>query len=185
MRVSARQKTLRVPLIGLMGLILVCVAAQPATALAPQEPEEQEQQAGETTEQEREALELIQRILREEEGVLMGRDFAYDPSGRRDPFLSLLVTGPPLNMIRPPGLPGFLISEVELKGVAQFQGRWAALLIGPDQKSYFGEVGTEFFDGHIVNIDTERVVFEQQVPDLTGARRIRQVEKRLRNTGAS
>lgn len=136
------------------------------------------------TPEEREALQLVERLIQEQEGVLMGTGFDYDPAGRRDPFRSLLadvgaVSAP---SVRPFGLPGFLISEVEVKAIAEVQGRWHAMVIGPNQRAYFLEVGTELFDGHVMQIGTGEVIFEQVVPDLTGARRTRQVIKRLRTT---
>lgn len=137
------------------------------------------------TPQEREALDLVERLIREQEGVLMGTGFDYQSEGRRDPFRSLLQTitiGPPTGQQRPPGLPGFLISEVELKAIAAVQGRWHAMVRGPDQRAYFLEVGTELWDGHVMRIGPGEVLFEQVVPDITGANRTREVTKRLRTT---
>lgn len=133
--------------------------------------------------EEREALALVEQIIREQEGMLMGSDFSYDSGGRRDPFLSLVPTGSvQAPTVRPFGLPGFLISEIDLKAIAGAQGRWHAMVTGPDQRAYFIEVGTVLFDGHVVEIRPGEVVFEQEVPDPMGARRIREVTKRLRTT---
>jgi len=142
----------------------------------------------EVTVEEAEAVQLVEQILREMEGVLMGQNISYDPAGRRDPFRSLLVTATAQLTItgqRPHGLGGFLINEIELKAIAQAQGRFRVMLIGPDQRAYFGEVGSELFDGHIVEIRPGEVQFEQVIPDLMGARRTRQVVKTLRSTGGS
>lgn len=135
------------------------------------------------TPEERQALALVEQLIRDQEGVLMGTGFDYVEEGRRDPFRSLVVsvaTNVPTE--RPFGLPGFLIGEVELTAIAELQGRWHAMVTAPDQRSYFLEVGTELFDGHVVSIGAAEVIFEQIVPDLTGARRTRQVTKRLRTT---
>jgi hypothetical protein len=142
----------------------------------------------EITAEEAAAVQLVEQILREEEGVLMGQDLSYDPSGRRDPFRSLLATATSqlaAPATRPHGLAGFLINEIELKAIAQAQGKYRVMLIGPDQRAYFGEVGTQLFDGHIVEIRPGEVQFEQVIPDLMGARRTRQVTKTLRSTGGS
>lgn len=135
--------------------------------------------------EERAALALVEQIISDQEGILMGTGFDYRPAGRRDPFRSLLaeVTAASAPSIRPFGLPGFLISEVELKAIATARGNWHAMVIGPNQRAYFLEVGTELFDGHVVDIRPGEVVFEQQIPDLMGARRSRTVTKRLRTTG--
>jgi len=142
----------------------------------------------EITAEEAAAVQLVEQILREEEGVLMGQDLSYDPAGRRDPFRSLLSTATAqlaAPATRPHGLAGFLINETELKAIAQAQGKYRVMLIGPDQRAYFGEVGTQLFDGHIVEIRPGEVQFEQVIPDLMGARRTRQVIKTLRSTGGS
>ena len=142
----------------------------------------------EVTVEEAAAVQLVEQILREEEGVLMGQDMSYDPAGRRDPFRSLLLAATAQLAVpttRPHGLAGFLINEIELKAIAQGQGRFRVMLIGPDQRAYFGEVGSELFDGHIVEIRPGEVQFEQVIPDLMGARRTRQVVKTLRSTGGS
>lgn len=133
---------------------------------------------------ERAALALVDQIIGEQEGVLMGSGFDYIPGDRRDPFASLLVqigavTAPGL---RPPGLAGFLVSEVDLKGIATANGRWHAMIIGTNQRAYFIEVGTQLYDGHVVDIRAGEVLFEQVVSDALGVRRIREVTKRLRTT---
>ena len=134
--------------------------------------------------EERAALALVERILREQEGVLMGRGFDYVTGGRRDPFASLLAiivdssTDPGAI---PRGLAGFLIGDVDLKGIATASGRWHAMVIGLDQRAYFLEVGTQLRDGHVVAIRAGEVVFEQLV-SVGGARTTREVTKRLRMT---
>ena len=147
-------------------------------------PAGQESSAPLLTAAERAALALVDQIIGEQEGVLMGSGFDYIPGDRRDPFASLLVqigavTAPGM---RPPGLAGFLVSEVDLKGIATANGRWHAMVIGANQRAYFVEVGTQLYDGHVVDIRAGEVLFEQVVSDALGVRRIREVTKRLRTT---
>lgn len=169
---------------------------EPATSQQEEQEGEGQQQQQQATAQggldptmsaeEEAAMRLIRQILEEEEGVRMGQDFTYDQGGRRDPFRSLLQQAAAqvaVPQVRPPGLPGFLISEVEIKVIAEYQGGWAAMLLAPDQQAYFAEVGTELYDGHIKMIRSNEVVFEQTVSDLLGARRTREVVKRLRDIG--
>lgn len=160
-------------------------ATQQTPAEQQQEPPRRQGDQQGMTPEELAAQRLVEQILREEEGVLMGRDIDYDPAGRRDPFRSLLVSLQPGGEegVRPPGLPGFLIGEVELKAIANAQGRWHCLLLGPDQRTYIAAVGSELYDGHIVEIRPGEVVFEQQIADLSGARRTRPVIKQLRTIG--
>jgi len=137
-----------------------------------------------TTDAEEEALRLVEQILAEQEMLLSGQNFVYRSEGRRDPFRNLLqlrqreLDAPTQ---RPPGLPGFLIGEVRVTAVAEFQGRWQALLVGLDTRTYTAGVGAELYDGRIIEISATEVVFEQEVQDLIGARSTRQVVRKLNN----
>lgn len=139
-----------------------------------------------TTDVEEEALRLVEEILQEQQLIVSGQNFVYQAAGRRDPFRNLLqirqraINAPAQ---RPAGLPGFLVGEVQVSAVAQYQGRWHAMLVGIDQRTYFAQVGTQLYDGRIVEINDREVLFEQEVEDMMGARSTRQVVKRL-NSGA-
>ncbi|HXL14815.1 MAG TPA: hypothetical protein VN972_01925, partial [Methylomirabilota bacterium] len=65
-----------------------------------------------------ETSDTINRIIQDNEAMLSGRGFTYDPAGRRDPFRSLVDN---LNSMqkgpRPRGIAGMLISEVDLVGI--------------------------------------------------------------------
>ncbi len=137
------------------------------------------------TPEERAALALVEQIIRDQEGVLMGTGFSYERSGRRDPFQSLLAIRGPDDVDFPPGtcppgrLEGFRISEVVLKAIASAQGRRHAMITGPNQRAYFLEVGSELCDGHVSEITPTQVFFEQVVLDMSGAQRYREVTKQL------
>ncbi len=137
--------------------------------------------AGMTADEEK-AVRLVEQILAEQQMLLSGQNFVYNSGGRRDPFRSLLLlrqrelTAPTQ---RPPGLAGFMLGEIGISALAEFQGRWHAMLIGLDRRTYFAEVGTELYDGRIVAINEHEIVFEQEIEDLLGARSKRQVVKRL------
>jgi hypothetical protein len=53
------------------------------------------------------------------------------------------------------------------------------MLTGPDNRSHIAHVGDELYDGRIVAIAVDEVVFEQEVYDGMGARSTRTVTKRL------
>jgi Tfp pilus assembly protein PilP len=146
-----------------------------------------EETAGEP-EQEREesapsnVADTINRIMQDNEAMLEGQGFSYDPAGRRDPFRSLVEalavgrTGP-----RPRGIAGMLISEVDLVGIVQ-KGRQAlAFFNGSDNKGYFMRVGDSLYDGKITRISrkTGIVVFRQEVNDPRSIKPYRDVTKRL------
>ena len=106
--------------------------------------------------------------------------YAYTAQGRRDPFVSLLKpvseSGPGK---RRPGMEGFLIQEVALKGIVKDAKGFTAMLLGTDGKSYFVKVGQRLFDGVITAIDASTVTFRQEVTDPLSSVRSRDVKKTL------
>jgi Tfp pilus assembly protein PilP len=120
--------------------------------------------------------------MEDNEAMLSGRGFAYDPAGRRDPFRSLVD---PLNAAqkgpRPRGIAGMLISEVDLVGIVQKGKQHFAFFNGSDNKGYFLRVGDSLFDGKIIKIDrsTGTVMFRQDVNDARSIKPYRDVTKRL------
>jgi Tfp pilus assembly protein PilP len=106
--------------------------------------------------------------------------YVYTQQGRRDPFVSLLKpvseSGPGK---RRPGMEGFLIQEVALKGIVKDRTGYTAMLLGTDGKSYFSKVGQRLFDGVITAIDAATVTFRQEVTDPLSSVRSRDVKKTL------
>lgn len=124
---------------------------------------------------------IAEDILFEEEEMLAGGIPSYDPAGRRDPFRSLLVArdttekGP-----RAEGVPGLLIGEIDLVGVFLTEsGPVAQVYSSAEGKSYLLRPGDQLFDGDVVNVSLEDVVFKQIVDDPTALKPFREVVKRL------
>jgi Tfp pilus assembly protein PilP len=126
--------------------------------------------------------ETINKIMQDNEAMLSGRGFTYDPAGRRDPFRSLVDAANTVGMgPRPRGIAGMLISEVDLVGIVQ-KGKGAlAFFNGSDNKGYFLRVGDTLYDGKIIRIDrrTGSVVFRQDINDPRSIKPYRDVTKRL------
>ena len=135
---------------------------------------EAQQKAGQQT---------VETILRQQEDLLSGRQFSYDPGGRRDPFRSLFEEvairrkGP-----RPRGVAGMLVVELALTGIVRdTTGGNIAVVMGTDSKGYFLHVGDEVYDGGVIAIDPAAgsVTFRQQVDDPRLIKPYRDVVKRL------
>jgi Tfp pilus assembly protein PilP len=116
--------------------------------------------------------------------------YSYNSQGRRDPFVSLQrpVAADRGPKTRKPGLEGFLIQEVALKGVVKTQGGgtgiaqkpgFIAILLGADQKSYFVTTGQRLYDGVIIAVDATSVTFRQEVTDPLSPVKTREVRKSL------
>ena len=109
--------------------------------------------------------------------------FAYEPGGRRDPFVSLVGRGssPETTGVRPSGLPGMLINEISLKGIMKERAGFIALVQGPDKKTYTVRQGQRLFDGTVKSISQDTVVFSQDVNDPLSLVKQKEVRKSLRS----
>lgn len=127
-------------------------------------------------------LEDIDQILEGEDEILAGGGYSYDPAGRRDPFKSLLVVTdqPTLEGPRPEGVPGLLIDEVVLSGIFRTVAGYMAQVQAADrQKGYLIRVGDQLYDGDVISITRNEVVFKQNVQDPTALKPFREVVKTL------
>jgi hypothetical protein len=153
------------------GAVLLCAA--PAKVLA-QAPAPAASPAAEA------AKDSVKDLLEKELAIQPGQ-YTYQPGGRRDPFISLLVNVGPseAGRTRPPGMQGFLIQELALKGIVKDQSGYIALLLGVDGKSYFARIGQRFYDGVLVAMDAASATFRQEVTDPLSPVKTRDVKKSL------
>lgn len=109
--------------------------------------------------------------------------YSYDSAGRRDPFVSLLGRGadPRSKANRPAGVPGFLINEINLKGIMRDRTGFVALVQGPDNKTYIVKPGDRLMDGTVKSIAADAVVFSQDVNDPLSLVKQREIKKSLRS----
>ena len=170
-------------------LVLLVSASAPAfpkeAALPAPSPGAGSVQLGATPapEEKRDANQTVETILREQEQLLSGQRFSYDPGGRRDPFrplnenVPLSKKGP-----RPKGVAGMLVAEVNLVGIVRdSRGGNIAFFTGSDNKGYFLHVGDEVYDGTVIAIDPVHTTatLRQQVDDPRLIKPYRDVIKRL------
>jgi len=114
--------------------------------------------------------------------------FAYNPDGRRDPFVSLLRRGTDargMSAARPAGLAGLAVGEVTLRGTVRSREGFVAILQGADQKAYIVRPGDKLFDGTVRAVTQNDVVILQQVNDPLSLEKQREVRKVLRQTEAN
>ena len=147
-----------VELFAALALVLLVAASAPAY---PQVAAEATAQANDE--------QAVEQILQQQEAMIRGQRFSYDPDGRRDPFRSLYEDvrlkrkGP-----RPQGVAGMLVTEIDLAGIVR-DGKDGniAFFMGSDNKGYFLRVGDGVYDGTLIAIDPKKgaVTFRQQVDD--------------------
>ena len=124
----------------------------------------------------------IDSILAGEEEMLAGGGYSYEPGERRDPFKSLLRAREPTEMRgpRPEGIPGLLIDEIDLTGVFVTPDGPVAQVVSPEEdRSYLLREGDQLYDGDVVRISQDSVVFKQILDDPTALKPFREVQKQL------
>jgi hypothetical protein len=181
--------------VAISAAVLATLAA-PVADLHAQQPDDQqasgteEQDQGEGTQVEVEEGGLIttpdlgdiDEILEGEEEVLGGGGYTYDPGERRDPFKSLLNARdrPELRGPRPEGIPGLLIDELVVTGIFRTGQGWIAQVQAAEkEKSFLIKEGDQLYDGDVVSIARNEVVFRQIVQDPTALKPFREVVKKL------
>lgn len=99
--------------------------------------------------------------------------FVYDPSGRRDPFESLVAakksTGPSLDVPKTP-LQSYELGQLRLIGVIIGKGQPRAMVVAPDGKSYILTKGIKVGknEGVVQDITSDAVKIEEQYFEFTG-----------------
>ena len=126
----------------------------------------------------------IEELLSEEWRVFAGEaQPSYEPGNRRDPFRSLIIDeeGASAGHSRPDGVPGLLIGDLEVTGIIKFGQQTVAQVRAADRPvSYLVREGDRLFDGDVVSIREDEVVFQQIVDDPAALRPFRTVVKKLR-----
>jgi hypothetical protein len=160
-------------------LALVAAATAPAFPMVqgdtdPEPPPDQAPAAREPS------RETVEQILEEQEQLLRGQRFTYDPGNRRDPFLSLYDKVRE-GESRPPGIEGMALEEIDLTGIVEDAGGNVAYFTGSDNKGYFLRVGQRIYKATMIAIDPKAgsVTFRQQVDDPRQIKPYRDVVRKL------
>jgi len=108
--------------------------------------------------------------------------YAYDPAGRRDPFLNLVGIGTERAQAKKGegGAEGMSVAEISVRGVMQSRGKLVAMVMGPDNKTYIVHQGDKFADGAIRLITPQGLVIDQEVNDPLSVVKQREIRKLLR-----
>ncbi len=124
-----------------------------------------------------------QSMIEGEESALAGRAYSYDPAGRRDPFRSLLVREQNKGGVqRPPGIAGIAIDDLVVHGIWKTKAGYVAQIRATDNKSYLIRAGDLLYDGEVVRVAPNEVVFRQNINDPQSVKPFREVTKQLNAT---
>jgi Tfp pilus assembly protein PilP len=111
-------------------------------------------------------------------------NYAYQPDGRRDPFLSLVGTGADPRSSLPrktDGPAGMTLGEISVRGIMQSRGTLVAMIQGPDTRTYIVHQGDRLLDGTIKAITPQGLIVVQQVNDPLSLVKQREIRKLLRS----
>lgn len=113
-----------------------------------------------------------------------GRDYFYDPTGKRDPFRSFQfddegkqdeaqVSGP---------LSDFELGQLELSAVIWDHNNPRALILDPGGRSYIVREGSQIGknNGQVIHIDDNLVLVKETYENFAGERTTKDVELRIR-----
>lgn len=167
---------------GTVALLALVAAVSAPEALATERSAESTKDPA-TMEPERETDDsAVEQILRQQEALITGERFEYDPGNRRDPFRSLLEDLRPGAGRRGQGASGMLVAEIDVVGVVKDPREGdVAMVMGSDSKGYFLRVGDQIYDGTVIGIDPRQgtVTFRQKVDDPRMIKPYRDVVKRM------
>jgi len=106
--------------------------------------------------------------------------YVYNPEGRRDPFWDI-SKGKNVKIKREAkeGLAGLLIDELELEGIILVKTEYIAVFKGPDGKPYDVRTGDSVYDGEVIKIDWNSVVFKRLLTVALGGTKEKIIIKKL------
>lgn len=161
-------------------LILSVTLTAPALPMVqgatdPPSPTDDAAQAGDG-----ERVETVEAILKQQEDLLRGQRFTYDPAGRRDPFRSLNERNEDAEP-REEGILGMSVDEIDLTGIVENEKGNVAYFTGSDNKGYFLRVGENVHKATMIAIDPAAgsVTFREKVDDPRQIKNYRDVVRKL------
>ena len=108
--------------------------------------------------------------------------YSYDPGARRDPFRSLIQRAADTNedRERPEGVPGLLVDEIAVQGIFMLpEGPVAQVVSTSQDTSFLIRPGDQLWDGEVVSMTLNEVVFKQDTDDPNSLKPFREVVKKL------
>jgi Tfp pilus assembly protein PilP len=102
------------------------------------------------------------------------------PSGKRDPFISLaVIRAQQIGANCGTGKRCLVIDQIELKGVVKTPNGMIAMVENTAKKAYFLRENDPVFNGYVVKITGDSVIFKESTTDNQGRTQTRDVVKRV------
>jgi Tfp pilus assembly protein PilP len=100
-------------------------------------------------------------------------------AGRRDPFVSPVVNRGFADSGCSTGKKCLTIEQIDLKGVVKSDSGFIAVVVNAVNKAYFLRQNDPVFNGYVVKITGDSIVFKQNMQDKLGKSFQREVTKRI------
>jgi Tfp pilus assembly protein PilP len=107
----------------------------------------------------------------------------YSANGRRDPFVSPVIAQSAVGSGCSTGKRCLAVDQISLKGVVKSETGMIAVVVNALDKAYFLRENDPVFDGYVMKITTDSIVFKETVQDKLGKPFTKEVTKKL-NTPA-
>jgi len=103
----------------------------------------------------------------------------YAAAGRRDPFVSPVVSRSMVASGCSTGKRCLAINQITLTGIVKSEGGMIAVVVNAMNKAYFLRENDPVFNGYVVRITGDSIVFQETVQDNLGKTLTREVTKRI------
>jgi hypothetical protein len=122
-----------------------------------------------------------QHVAVENQGAVENepKDRPVTMAGRRDPFLSPVVNQTMVGSGCSTGKRCLAIDQIALKGVVKSDGGMIAVVVNGLDKAYFLRENDPVFNGYVVKITADSIVFKETLPDKIGHPVTREVTKKI------
>jgi Tfp pilus assembly protein PilP len=104
---------------------------------------------------------------------------AYSANGRRDPFISPVVNRTMTGSGCSTGKKCLAIDQINLQGVVKSESGMIAVVVNALNKAYFLRENDPVFNGYVVRITGDSIIFKETMQDKMGKPFEREVTKRI------
>lgn len=103
----------------------------------------------------------------------------YAAAGRRDPFVSPVVSRSMVSTGCSTGKKCLAINQIVLTGIVKSESGMIAVVLNAMNKAYFLRENDPVFNGYVVKITGDSIVFQETVQDNLGKSMTREVTKKI------
>ena len=100
-------------------------------------------------------------------------------TGRRDPFVSPVVNRTMVGSGCSTGKKCLAVDQINLKGVVKAEAGMIAVVVNAMNKAYFLRENDPVFNGYVVKITGDSIIFKETIPDKLGKPFTREVTKKI------